>query len=279
MKKKYLKVLAVAAALVLLGSLGWFANAFLGNPISRYLASRAAKAYLEKNYAGTDYKIEDVGYSFKDGSYYANVHSPGSEDGSFSISLSMKGEVKYDDYEFYVERRMNTAMRLDAAYRERTDAYFESPDFPYESDIAFGTLEFREREMEPPTDPMEGSYYALVQEDLVLDQQYDIAALGAAAGHLTIHIDSETVTEEEAARMMLEIRAGMDKQGVPFRVMDFHLQQPEQRESGIDILCFPYEKIYAQDMVTRVSQANKAAKEYFARMDQEKGQSAKGYAP
>lgn len=113
----------------------------------------------------------------------------------------------------------------------------------------------------------------------MLDQQYDIVALGAAAGHLTIYIDGEIVTEEEAARIMLEVRAGMDKQGEPFRVMDLHLQHSEQREERIDILCFPYEKIYAQDMVTRVTQANAAAKEYFARKDQEKEQSPKAYAP
>lgn len=279
MKKKHLGRLAVAAAAVLLAGLIWFANVFLGNPISHHLAARAATAYLAENYAGTDFEIKDVRYSFKDGGYYAHVQSPAGADSNFSILLSMTGAVKSDNYEFYVERRMNTVMRLDAAYRECVDAYFESPDFPYESDFVFGTLEFRSRKAEPPTDPMEGRYYALVQEDLVPDQQYDIAALGAAAGHLTIYIDGETVTEEEAARIMLEVRAGMDKQGVPFRVMDLHLQHSEQKKERIDILCFPYEKIYARDMLTRVAQANAAAKEYFARMDQEKETDHGGYAP
>lgn len=156
MKKKHLGRLAAAAAVVLLGGLAWFANAFLGNPISHHFATRAAKAYLAENYAGTDYEIKDVRYSFKDGGYYAHVQSPTSADSNFSIFLSMTGAVKSDNYEFYVERRMNTVTRLDAAYRERTDAYFESSGFPYESDFVFGTLEFRSREAELPTDPMEG---------------------------------------------------------------------------------------------------------------------------
>ena len=47
MKKKTQKILAAVAAFVILGGLGWFANALLGNPVSKMLAARAAEKYLE----------------------------------------------------------------------------------------------------------------------------------------------------------------------------------------------------------------------------------------
>lgn len=266
MRIKYLKMLAIAAAAALMIGLGVFANAFLGNPISHYLADRAAKAYLQEKYADTDYYIEEVFYSFKDGKYHAQVLLPDSPDASFGILITMKGEVKSDGFDFYVAQRMNTASRLDMAYRALVDSYFESEDCPYTGDTVIGTLAFRGRD----ADMQEYPSYALVQEDLVLDQQYDIVQLGAAAGRLIIHLDSNTVTVEEAARIMLDIKNNMDARGIPFRAMDFHLQQPEQYDGGIDILDFPYEDIYEQDMAARVEQASEATREYYARMDKEK---------
>ena len=40
MKKRYLKILALVVAIVLITALGWFANALLGNPLSKMLAEK-----------------------------------------------------------------------------------------------------------------------------------------------------------------------------------------------------------------------------------------------
>ena len=63
MKKKVLKFIALIIAIALIVGVFWFANALNGNPISKWLAQRAASAYLEEQYPDTDYYIERLGFS------------------------------------------------------------------------------------------------------------------------------------------------------------------------------------------------------------------------
>ena len=55
MKKRILKLTAFAAALALLAGVLWFSNGLLGNPVSKFLASRAAREYLAGQYPGAYY--------------------------------------------------------------------------------------------------------------------------------------------------------------------------------------------------------------------------------
>ena len=104
------------------------------------LAERAAEMHLEETYAGTDYYIERISYSFKDGKYHAFVKSPTSIDTEFSLSITMFGEVHFDTYGSVLDG-FNTARRLEQEYRKLTDTVFDSPSFPYGCDIGFGRLE------------------------------------------------------------------------------------------------------------------------------------------
>ena len=80
MKKKIFKIVALITAIILIIGLGYFANALLGNPISKMLATNTAKKHLTKNYSNTDYYIERVAYNFKDGNYHVFIKSPTSID-------------------------------------------------------------------------------------------------------------------------------------------------------------------------------------------------------
>ena len=75
MKKKVLKIIALIIAIALIVTVCWFANALCGNPISKWLAQKAADAYLDEHYKDTDFYIERLGFSFKSTDYYAHVRS------------------------------------------------------------------------------------------------------------------------------------------------------------------------------------------------------------
>ena len=62
MKKKWLKIAALVAALIIIAGLCWFANALVGNPVSKWLATRTAEKHLEEVYGDTDFVIETVGF-------------------------------------------------------------------------------------------------------------------------------------------------------------------------------------------------------------------------
>lgn len=260
MKKKVLKTAAFFTALCLITGLAIFANALVGNPVSRLLAKRTAEAYLQENYRNTDFMLERISYSFKEGGYFAYIQAPGSTDRYFTLSMDMAGNLVMDRYESMVLSGENTARRLNQAYRDLVDSVLESPSFPFTIDIAFGDLAFGD---------------ILQAADLEPDRIYDVRELGAEAGQLTIYIDDETVRVDRAAEILLELKRMLEQGGVPFSTIDFVLQRPQpgdgpRPEIRVEVIQFPCAEIYASGLTERIAEANNAAREYRAVLDQEK---------
>ena len=270
MKKKVLKITAFVVALALIAGIAVFANALVGNPISKLLAQNSAERHIEENYADTDFYVERVSFSFKDTRYHAFIKSPSSVDSHFTIYLDMLGRVEFDFYEDDVLNGWNTADRIGTDYRKQVDAILDSPSFSYTCDIGYGDIEFIPEEY---ADNPDVPSYALHIEDLELDGIYNPAELGAQAGHLVLYVTEDTLSFERAAEIMLDIRRIMDDAGVGFYAMDFVLEYPRNEdgtrnsEDQIDVNNFLYEDIYEEGLVERVAAADKATKEYYAEMD------------
>lgn len=271
MKKKVLKIIAFVIAITLILGICWVANGLNGNPISKMLAKRGANNYLKEHFPNTDYYIEDLGFSFKFSNYYAHVRSEISMDTQFALHIDMVGNVYFDTYESVTDGFV-TARRVEQEYRELTDQIFENPAFPYPSDIGYGTLEIHPQEA--LDDPQVNGIpdYALVQQDLILDQIYDIRELGRQAGRLVVYIDSDTISFDLAAKILLDIRAEFDKANIPFRAMDFTLQPPlpdEGPRTGFEIHFdnFPYEDIYEEGLIDRIKAAHEELEAYYAEQD------------
>lgn len=256
LSKRLPKAAALLAAVLLVFGLCMFANALVGNPVSKLLAKKTAKAYLAEHYAATDFIIERISYSFKDGNYYAHVTSPGSDDSYFTLSFDFGGHLLWDSYANMVESGENTMRRLNRAYRELTDSVFESSAFLFTSEIAFGDLELSEK---PEADRL-----------------YNIPELGAKAGHLTVYVEDKEVSIERAAEILLEIRRLMNEGGAPFYSIDFVLQYPRAEEGGrrpegqVEVRNFLCADIYESGMSERVKAANEAVIAYYMELDAEK---------
>ena len=227
--------------------------------------------HLAATYPGTDLYIERVGYDFKISGYYAHIKSPSSVDTHFSLYISMLGKVESDTYNS-VLKGFNTARRLSEEYRHLTDAVFISPTFPHNCFISFGELEIHSDEAFQDPYVRNVPSYAINQKELVVDKLYDIPELGKRAGHLYIYVDSEVVTVEQAADIMLDIKNRFDQANVPFMAMDFTLQYPrpnhDPRPVGhVSVSQFLYEDIYEDGMVERVARADKALKVLYAELD------------
>ena len=271
MKKKVLKIIALVIAIALIVGVCWFANALNGNPLSKMLAEKAVVAYLAENYAQTDYYVEKLAYSFKFGNYYAHIRSETSMDTQFTLYIDMIGNVYFDTFDD-VLRGAITARRLEQEYRDLTDQIFDNPSFPYPSDIGYGTLEIYPQEALDDPQVNDIPDYALVQQDLVLDQIYDIRELGRQAGHLIIYVESETISFELAAQIMLDIRAEFEKANIPFRAMDFVLQLPLPEEGPrpdeeVRVKDFQYEDIYQENLIDRIKAAHEELDAYYAEQD------------
>lgn len=266
MKRRLLKLAAFIAALALLAGVLCFSNALLGNPVSKFLAVRAARGYLAGQYPGADYQVDSVTYNFKSGGYTAAVVSPTSIDSHFTLALSMTGRVLWDGYHS-VESGWNTWMRLDEEYRALVDTVLDDPDFPYNVHIGYGSL-WMEQEYGEPWPPY------LLYSDLERDGDYDIRQLGAACGRLTLYVRQDEVSADAAARILLETRRALDEANVPFYCIDFVLEHPLTEdghlpEGEVQLRYFPCADIREDGLVERVQAADAEAKAWYAAKDAE----------
>lgn len=275
MKKKILRRTACMLIAVLLAILLWMGNALFGNPVSRMLAENTARKHLDDVYAGTDYYIERIGYSFKDANYHAFIRSPSSVDTEFTLYITMLGRMRLDTYDDVLSG-FNTARRLDHAYRMLTNTVLEDSSFPYACHIAYGMLEIYPRWLiDEGRDPYDVPGYAIVQDELVIDGDYDIRELGRQAGHLILYVESGSVDAQRASEIMLNIKARFDEAGIPFAAMDFTLWHPKDEdgkrpEGEISVAHFPYDAIHADGMRGRVEEADRALEAYYAELDKRK---------
>ena len=258
MKKKWMKIAALIVALLIIAGLCVFANALVGNPISKWLATRTAEKHLEEVYGDTDFEIEKIGFNFKDTDYYAHIMSPSSEDSSFSLRIGMWGQLLLDTYESRVLSGNNTQNRLCMEYRALADTVLEAPDYPFTSFIAYGDLQvgFRPADVELPADYYPEHYYII--EELVLDKKYDIRELAKKAGCMVVYVEDDVVTIERAAEVLLELKEVFDRKNVPFYSIDFVLEYPRKPEGGtikegrVNVEGFLYSDIYEEGLVERI---------------------------
>ena len=269
MKKKFLKIAALSTAILLIFAVIFFANAFVGNPISKWAATNTAKEYLADTYSGRDFEVERVAYDFKSGNYYAYVTSPTSIDSHFSLGIDMWGNLQSDYYADRVTNGLNTAGRINEQYGARVDSVLDNQAFPYTAQIGFGDIAFIEREY---ADNDDVPPYAIVTEELVLDAFYDIDELGAKAGIITIYLEDEVVSYERAAQILLDIRKIFDSAGVKFYAVNFVLEYPQiedgtKQDDRIEVIDFLYTNIYEIELIGRVQAADEAAAAYYAEQD------------
>lgn len=260
MKKKVLKIIAFIVAVALIVGIAWSANGLNGNPISKMLAKKAANDYLEEHFPNTDYYIEELGFSFKFTNYYAHIRSESSMDTQFSLDIDMLGNVYFDTYES-VTGGFVTARRVEQEYRELTDLIFENPAFIYKSDIQYGTLEIYPQEAFDDPLVTDIPDYALVQGELILDKIYDVRELGRQAGHLIVYVDDQELTFENAAKILLNIKAEFDEANIPFRAIDLSMRTDGKR---INFDNFPYEDIYEEGLIDRIKAAHEELEAYYA---------------
>ena len=272
MKKRILKMAALLLALALIYGVASFANSLVGNPISKMLARRTAEKHLSVQYSDTDYVIETTSYNFKFGEYFVHIVSPSNMDGNFTLRVSMFGKLTNDDYATRVEGHRNVADRLFSEYRKMVDGVLNSYVYPYTVDMGYGDLEF---EHEVGAEDVDG---ALGMSGLVNNQIYNVGKLGATNGKLVLYIDSDTVTYEKAAEILLKTKDLMDGAGISFYSVHLVLRYPpydeeksyERPDGEIDLKDFRYADIYEEGMIARIIACAEATQDYYNTEDHEK---------
>lgn len=268
-----LKKIAIAIGAVFLLIVLFFLFAFFGNPVSKMLVTKNAEKYIQENYPDENYSIDYVAYDFKTSDYYVKVSSPDGIDRHFSLRGGFDGKITFDTYESSVAEKWNTAMRLDDEYRKAVDAVFESEAFLYKTGYAFGEIIFADSDY-----PAEESVpnYAIPNDSLILDAEYDIYEMGKKAGCITLLAYDKDVSAEKLSAILLAVKELMDDKNVGFKAINCILGYPEPegdgplKEGREEVIHFLYEDITSDGLTERVKTASEEASEYYAKLDAQK---------
>lgn len=230
---------------------------FFGNPLSYLMITLRGNKYLQTTYPNSDLKVQSIVYDFKRAAYITRAASSISQDTHFLLFTDWFGNISGDQYG-YVTSGANTMERLGTQYRSLVDNCFDSGNFPWPHTIAYGELIFRQGSNSDTPD------YGLDPSILELDGQYDIQALGAAHGRITLYLHDETVSIPRAAELLLAVTEYLDARSIPFRGICLTLCAPlnaagQNVGQQITFSDFLHENIYEDGLIDRLTEKQQTA--------------------
>lgn len=267
--KRSTKILVTLVVFILIGVVILFANAILGNPVSKMMADNNAKEYIEKNYKDLDLVVEKVGYDFKRGEYYVNVKNPNSKDIHFTLTYNSFGRLINDFYENNVVNKWNTYQRINDEYFDKVKKVFEDKNFPYKVDIGFGDLKVME-----DTENEYGHKYGIKLSDLEIDKKYDILDLGRKYGNIVCYVEDDNISIKRASEILLDIKSILDDKNITFYTIDFVLEKRRDEngeknsdDTSVEVKDFLYSDIYKSGLEDRIKEEEKNLKKYYKEQD------------
>lgn len=272
--KRYLKLFAIILAVILISVVLYFYLGFFGNPVSKLLMKNSAEKYVAENYP--DCHIENVGYNFKDGRYFANIQKEGSVDTNFFVYADWMGNISYDSYESYVTSGHNTANRMMMEYRDMLENAVPKQDVDYTIDIFYGDIlnDYYGKEFHK-LNAYDAAY--MPQEEIILDKQYDYTDIGYKYGYVCLYAEDTDVSVSRAAEILLDLKSRLDSQNLGFYCIDFVLELPRKTDGSpnddktrINIDYFLWDDIYADGLEERIQTAHDELTAYYAKLDAEK---------
>ena len=276
---KFTKWLSILFSVAMVALMLFFANAFLGNPISWAIARANAGKYLEENFGDSHFRITEVSRDIKTGGYYAFIDSPTSQDSYFTIYFDEWGRYYGDSYED-VTTKYTTLSRINNQYWDLVRDNATDRNNRFDISIYFGDLKIAGvYEIHTYTDENGEIVEYTLNKDygfdrslLELDKEYDIDQIGRDCGKICLYIHDPVVTVERAAELLLEVKDYLDEKDIPFHAIEFHLCEPRNDQGQnvgdqITLFDFLYSDIYEEGLVDRVRLHWDIAQEHFAIQD------------
>ncbi len=232
----------VPGILCLLLGLGDLKNAF----VAKFIIEDKAAAYLDEQYPGNDFELEEAFHNSKFGTFDVNVQSRSSEDTHFILYYEDDThELSFDMYESDVLDGYNTFDRLEDAYDSLVENALTplSPRWLVGSLCRYSTEESISKRSSPK---------GIVQEDLILDQAFD-HAFGNAYGsvEITLWDEEENVHIEKALEHLIEIDRLLTEANVGYYVLELNIVSPQR---SFNIYAVTKEDLHCQDPLGRLQE-------------------------
>lgn len=247
--KKRLKTILVA---VMAAVFVYVLDIFVGNPISWGIVKLHSRQYLNKTYPGQEIQVVDIYQDwYNGGGYRVTAASEVSRDTRFHLHYNRLGMLEWDGYAFAVESGRSTLSRLYEEYEKTVHKALED----WETDYAClpGLSVIDEHTGQGSVLPA-----GIDMSRLELDGEYDVLAMGAEYGYLSLslYVQPEELTADHAAALLLGMKKRLDDANVGFVAVDLFMTVSESKD--------PYQSLG----INGITRADLEAEDPAARLDQ-----------
>lgn len=209
-------------------------------------ALEAAKSYLAEQYPGNDFEITEFYHNFKDNGFDAEIQSRSSADTYFLVRIADDTlELDYDSYEWAVQERWNTAVRITEDYEAQAEGVLNTLPGIDRADADFVRYS--------RTDSYSAFQLAvgLDTTTLELDGTYDAAAMGWEHGTLELRFveAEEDLNLRRLLERLREVDDAMTQAGVGYRVVEIRLVNAPDWDNTRDFYIYGIlrEDLYSED--------------------------------
>lgn len=268
-KRKVVGLIAGTGGIALAIAILVFAGQMLGNPVSQYMATNAAKKHIEKYFSGEDFQIEYTHYEFKTTNYAVGVKSKSNIDRHFYIEYDCFGNYK-SDTSAGMEDGSRTFARINGDYSLKVNTALEEiagklKESGFEIDYGFGMLLTEDDNAHRVKMP------ALIDiASLESGKIYDVTELGKIYGHITISVKTDEPTVKNAASALLLLKSRLDEKDVGFRTVDFTIYSTDDAFNKTYYVDIFYSQIKSDKIEDTLVKIEEDTTEFFKKMDEEK---------
>lgn len=263
-KKPFLRVLFCIGAVIL--SIALTIGSFLGvlwgwdaidnlheKHIAKTVIDPKAEAYIAAQYPDNDFIVEGAYHAWYDNVYRVKVHSRSSPDTYFRLTYdSYTYELEQDSYESQVVRKWNTWDRIVKEYQELAEESLAEVRCLH--NLTGDFISYSEKASLSSYSTPDG----LDESTLILDHDYDVAAMGADYGYLIITVleDEENVNIEGALEILTQIDKELTQDGVGYSFINLTLQCGEYPfiKKELRIFHITPEDLHCDDPLERLEQ-------------------------
>lgn len=269
------KIIAILLFISSTGFVLFISNAFLGNPVSYFLAKQSTQKYIEEKFSDKNLEIDSIYHDFKsNGGYGARVVSKTSIDTKFTVYLNSFGKVHRDDYSNQVKNMTTTFRRVSREYRElvkeKNEKYKVNSDLSYSIEASGEILAYYSKSDEFNIDEKHG-----FEKELVLDKIYDLKEVGSKYGKISIRIIGDIASVKESAEILLDFKKHLDNNQVKFKYFNLLVRRKAKDDEKdyqikpiLRIVNFKYSDLVENNLVDKLIKADLDLKEYYKKMDE-----------
>ncbi len=217
---KYKKIGIAVLVVALIALFASVANELVGNPVTKQLAKKAVRQYVDENYSDLNLELSEPHYNFKFDCYGVVVKSKTSVDTVFRVYTDKLGKIKEDDYKYEVANCFTTLRRLSSELDEKANEVISNK---VDYDFDYISIRFIQTSKE------EDEILSKLKLDMELDIYHPVIPLNT-----DVCIYTDDVSWNKIAEVGLALKQVLEDENIPITQYSIRLIPLEDKPKNED---------------------------------------------